>query len=235
MIGKALSSDLLKIRGKGIWFLAILGPVGLIAMQALNYGLRYDYLTSQYAENLWGALLSDISMFVPIALLLGITLVSSLIANVEHTLSSWKQLLALPISRTTVFAAKFLMTVIILTFSCVLLVIGTVVLGFLLKFDTGFSFMQILKLCFLPFIASFPVLALMLWLCLTYKNQAMPITIGVVMSIFSIVAVSEWMPFNWPLFSYQGPHEELFVGAGLICGFVIYVIGSIHFSRKDVN
>jgi hypothetical protein len=55
MTRRALSADWLKIRGKGLWFLIFLGPVGLIAMQGLNFGLRYDYLREQYRADLWEA------------------------------------------------------------------------------------------------------------------------------------------------------------------------------------
>lgn len=235
MIGKVLSSDFLKIRRKGIWFLAILGPVGLIAMQALNFGLRYDYLTQRYADDLWGVLLDNIFGFVPMAIYLGITLVCSLLANIEHSLSSWKQLLALPVSRFTVFGSKFLLSVIILTFSCVLLMIGTIVLGLLLGFGTGIPIADIVRLSFYPYLAAFPVLGMQLWLCLTYRNQAFPITLGVVLAVFSTVQISEWVPINWPMLGYTSPHQELFIGAGLLLGFFILIISSFHFVRKDVD
>lgn len=237
MMLKAFSSDLLKIRGKGLWFLIALGPVGLVAMQALNFGLRYDYLTQRYAGRMWEALLSNMLMFVPIALYLGVTLVSSLLANVEHSTNSWKQLLALPISRGAIFGAKFALCVLLLSVSCCLLAIGTVALGLSLKFGTDIPFLAILRLSFLPFFASLPALALLLWLSLTVKNQALSVTFGVMAGITSVYSVnlSEWFPLNWPLFGYAGPHQELFVGAGFLCGAVILLCGALHFNKKDVN
>lgn len=121
MIGKALSSDFLKIRRKGIWLLVFLGSVGLLAMQALNFGLRYDYLIDRYKADLWKGLIGEIFSFVPIALYLGATLISSQIANVEHQNNSWKQLLALPISRASVFTAKVLLGLIAMGVACLIL------------------------------------------------------------------------------------------------------------------
>ena len=60
MTGRALSSDWLKIRGKGIWFLVFLAPIGLTLMQALNFGLRLDYLKGIYGDNLWNGLLENV-------------------------------------------------------------------------------------------------------------------------------------------------------------------------------
>lgn len=60
MMFRALSADWLKIRGRSIWFLAALGPIGLAAMQGLNFGLRYDYLMKSYAADPWGGLLENV-------------------------------------------------------------------------------------------------------------------------------------------------------------------------------
>ncbi|MXO77044.1 ABC transporter permease subunit, partial [Paenibacillus sp. OT2-17] len=106
MMLRALTADLLKARRKGIWFLVFLGPLGLVAMQALNFGLRYDYLIPRYKGHLWESLMDNIAMFVPLALVLGATMVASMLANVEHMSNSWKQLLALPISKFSVYMAK---------------------------------------------------------------------------------------------------------------------------------
>jgi len=238
MIGRAMRADWLKIRRKGLWLLAIIAPVGLIAMQALNYGLRYDYLMEQYAHDPWGELLKNILLFVPISLFLGATLISSLLANIEHHMSSWKQLLALPISRTAVLTAKFLISLILLSFSCLLLSIGTLALGAALKLPLdSIPYGDILRIGFVPLLASLPMLALSLWLCMTYKNQTLPVTFGVVIAIMSMftMTLSEYLPINWPLFSYYGPQQELFAGAGIACGILILLLGAIHFARKDVG
>lgn len=237
MMGKTLSSDFLKIRGKGLWFLVFLGPIGLIAIQALNFGLRYDYMTQTYAGQLWETLLQNILLFVPLALFLGITLVSSQLANVEHSSNAWKQLLALPVSRSIVFSSKFTLCVILLTVSCLLLAIGTTVLGLSLKFNTDIPIGDIVRLCFMPLLASFPALALMLWLSLTIKNQAIPVSLGIVAAITSLFTMnlSEYLPLNWPIFAYLGPNQELFAGAGLALGTAIMVMGLLHFNGKDVG
>ncbi|RCX18507.1 hypothetical protein DFP94_10639 [Fontibacillus phaseoli] len=237
MMLRSLSADFLKIRGKGIWFLIFLAPVGLVAMQALNFGLRLDYLKKQYADDLWGGLISNVVIFVPIALYLGVTLVSSLVANVEHQMSSWKQLLALPISRTAVFSGKFTLCFLLLTASCILLPIFTIVLGLALGFGTDIPLGDILRMGFFPYLGALPLLALQLWLSLTFRNQALPVTLGVAAAIMSPFAMQlpEWFPLNWPAFGYSGPHASWFVGAGIICGAVIMVMGMIHFNRKDVE
>ncbi|AWP29806.1 ABC transporter permease [Paenibacillus sp. Cedars] len=238
MMFRALSADWLKIRGKGIWFLAALGPIGLAAMQGLNFGLRYDYLMKTYAADPWGGLLENVTFFVPIALFLGITLICSLMANVEHQLSSWKQLLALPISRTAVFSAKFVQAFLILCVSCILLTVCVTVLGTLLGMGADrMPYMDLIRIGFLPMFAALPVLAFQLWLSLTLKNQGISSAIGITASVVSMFAMEfpDWVPLKWPLLAYIGPEKATFIGAGLLLGAVIAAAGLIHFNRKDVD
>ncbi|MFF2889699.1 ABC transporter permease [Paenibacillus sp. NPDC057967] len=235
MILKAMRSDWLKLKGKGLWFLVCLGPVGLVAMQALNFGLRYDYLKKSYADDLWGGLLDNIAVFVPIALLMGITILCSLIANIEHHTSSWKQLLALPISRTAVFFSKFAVAVIMLGVSCMLLALGSAALGLGLGFGSPLPLADLAKLGFYPFIAALPLLVLLLWMCLTLRNQAIPITLGVVLAVLSMFAIAEWLPLTWPLLAYKAQKQEIFLAAGALGGFIVLLAGMVHFARRDVN
>lgn len=238
MMGRALSADFLKIRGKGIWLLAFIAPIGIVSMQALNFGLRYDYLMKEYAADLWGGLIGNMLMFVIIGIILGITLVSSLVANVENQLSSWKQLLALPITRTAVFSAKFVMVLLVLCVSCILLSIGTIVLGFALGMDMqNIPYGDIIRLGFAPLMGAIPLLALQLWLSLTMKNQAIATSFGITVSVASMFAIQypDWVPLKWPLFAYIGPGQTKVIGAGLLLGALITLVGLIHFNRRDVN
>ncbi|WP_440115770.1 ABC transporter permease [Paenibacillus sp. QZ-Y1] len=237
MTGRALSSDWLKIRGKGIWFLVFLAPIGLTAMQALNFGLRLDYLKEQYAGNLWGGLLGNMVVFVPLALMLGATILSSMIANVEHEQGSWKQLLALPIPRSAVYLAKFLLACVLLIISCLLLTVGTVGLGLVLGFDAGeIPWTQAIKLGLLPLAGALPVLALELWLTMVAKNQALPVTLGIILAVMGLfsLSLSPLFPLAWAQMAWTGPNPLMYAGMGAGLGLLIMFVGMMHFSRKDV-
>ncbi|MDF9840950.1 MULTISPECIES: ABC transporter permease [unclassified Paenibacillus] len=238
MMWRALSADWLKIRGKGLWFLVFLGPLGLTAMQGLNFGIRYDYLKEQYQSDLWGGLLSNVAGFVPIALYLGGTLICSLIANVEHQMSSWKQLLALPVSRTSVFMAKLLLCLLLLACSCLLLSAGTLGLGLILGFGSRpVPYADILRLGFASYAGALPVIALQLWLSLSSRNQTFPVAVGITLSLLSIFSMylSEWMPLTWPALAWEAESPWLFITSGLLLGLLVILPGALHFARKDVD
>lgn len=237
MLLRSLHADFLKIRRKGIWFLVFLAPIGLVTMQGLNFGLRFDYILRRYGDDLWGGLIENIEFFVPMALFLGCTLISSLVANIEHQMSSWKQLLALPVSRSSVFLAKFTMCVIVLSISCLLLPVFTAGLGLLLGFQTPLPIRELLTMGFYPYLAAWPLLALQLWLSLTFRNQALPVSIGIAAAILSpfTLDLSVWLPLNWATLAISDNSPLAYLLGGVSLGLFMLMISLLHFNRKDVD
>jgi hypothetical protein len=230
-----LQADLLKIKRKWFWFLVFLGPFGVIALQIVNYGLRYDYLVNG-REDVWQDLIQNVNMFVTPSLLLGMTILTSQLATIEHQQSSWKQLLSLPVKRSAVFTSKFVITLMMLSISCLLLFIGTVLLGKGLGFDSPIPVNAIVNNSFLPLLAGMPILTLQIWLAITFNNQAIPLTIGIFGSVCSMFAyyAPDWFIWKWPLL--LGHHEPIwYVTAGLIVGVIFLLIGLIDFQKRDVK
>ena len=230
------ASDFLKIRRKMIWFLIFLGPFGVVALEAVNFGLRYDYLTKIYADDLWGGLIGEARFLAIPALMLGLTIITSMIASIEHQTNAWKQLLALPISKFRVFTGKFLLAAVLLFISSTLLFVGIIILGLFLKFSLEIPFVTLLKMVYFPYFAAMPFIAFQIWLSITVKNQAIPLTIGILSTILSLTAFNfpDWFPWNWLyLDSWGNPLYSAL--AGLCLGFILYMIGLIDFSRKDVQ
>ena len=236
-MARVLASEFIKIKRKMILFLIFLGPFGVIALEAVNFGLRYDWLTGIYEDDLWKGLIGEVSMLSVPTILIGLTILTSMIANIEHQTNAWKQLLALPISKTKVYTAKVLLTVILLLISCFLLMIGTIILGLALKFGTAIPFVYLFNMCFYPFLAALPFLALQIWLAITLKNQAIPLTVGILGMIISMYASAfpDWVPLKWPLLLNEWGKPIFSVIAGVFLGFIIYVASIIDFSRREVK
>jgi len=237
MMLRMLGADLLKLRRKMVWLLVFLGPLGVVGLEAANFFIRYDYLTKRYAANLWQGLIGETQSLSAAALLLGIAILTSMTAGIEHQMNAWKQLLALPIPRRSVFAAKFVVQVLLLTISCATLAIGTIGLGLALGFGWEFELQLILKACFYPFIAALPILALQLWMAITLRNQAIPLMVGIVGTALLLFAfkIPDWLPWKWPLLVNEAGKPEYSVLAGAGTGLVLLLLGVIDFSRRDVK
>lgn len=236
MIGKLLTADFLKIKRKGLWFLTALGPFGVVALQMVNYGIRKEYLLQQ-SEDDWGYYLLHVHSFTPLALILGIAILTSFMASIENETNAWKQLIALPVSKLTVYLSKFTVLAILLFVSSSLLMFFSLAYGLFLDLGENIPYMDLVKSSYYPFLASLPVLALQLWIATVSQNQAIPITIGVFGVIFAFSAnrLPDWMIWKWPTLMNEWDEPIINVALGIGVGVLLYIVGMIDFTRRDVK
>ncbi|GAB2697427.1 ABC transporter permease [Paenibacillus thermoaerophilus] len=238
MIKQVLSVEFLKIRRKMVWFLVALGPLGVVGLQAVNFGLRYDYLTKQYADDLWGGLIDNVGMLAVPTLFVGLAILASMTAGIEHQTNAWKQTLALPVTRSHIFAGKFLLNVMLLFVSSTLLAAGAIALGACLGFaleDVPYG--RLLERTYYPYFAVMPFLALQVWLSVILHNQAVPLTVGIAGTVFSMFSArfGDWMPYKWPYLINEADEPLISAASGIALGVVILVVSLVHFARKDVK
>jgi len=236
MIGKLLSADFLKIKRKGFLFLTFLGPFGVVALQMVNYGVRKDYLLQQSDDD-WGYYLSNISSFIPLAIVLGIVILTSLMASVEDETNAWKQLISLPVSKMSAYLSKFTVLAVLLFFSSVLLMVFTLAYGLYLNLGDQLPYVELLKNSFYPYFAAIPILALQLWIAMVSQNQGIPITTGILGVIFTYSAfvLPDWMIWKWPSLMNEWNEPIINVMLGIGVGIILYIAGMMDFTRRDVK
>ena len=236
MIGKLLRADFLKIKRKGFWFLTFLGPFGVVALQMVNYGVRKDYLLKQ-SEDDWGYYLLNVSSFTPLALALGIVILTSFMASIENETNSWKQLISLPVSKMNVYLSKFTVLAFFLFLSSVLLKVFTIAFGVFLDLGEQTPFVEIVKYSFYPYFAALPILALQLWIATVSQNQGIPITTGIlgVIFVYSAMVLPDWMIWKWPTLTNEWNEPMINVLLGIGVGILLYIAGMIDFTRRDVK
>ncbi|MED4991011.1 MULTISPECIES: ABC transporter permease [Parageobacillus] len=239
MIAKLLATDFLKIKRKGLWFLTVLGPFGVVLLQWFNYELvpgRREWLL-QRSDDDWLFYLHNVNSFTPPALVLGITILTSLSVSIENETNAWKQLVALPVSKMGVFLAKFTVLAFLLAVASVLLFFFTLLLGIYLDLGSAIPYVEIAKFSFYPYFASFPLLALHLWVATISNNQGIPISLGVVGFLFATYSfkLPDWLPWKWPSLQNQWDEPLVNVALGICVGIVLYIAGMLDFARRDVK
>lgn len=236
MIGKLLRADFLKIKRKGLWFLSFLGPFGVIALQMVNYGVRKDYLLNQSDDD-WGYFLEYVHSFTPLALVLGIAILTSFMASIENETNAWKQLISLPVSKMSVYLSKFMVLGSLLFVSSLLLGVFSLGYGILLNLGDQIPYLELLKYSFYPYFAALPVLALQLWISSVSQNQGIPITTGVLGVIFAYSAfiLPDWMIWKWPSLMNEWDEPLINVMLGIGVGTLLYIVGMLDFTRRDVK
>ncbi|MET0958999.1 MAG: ABC transporter permease [Psychrobacillus psychrotolerans] len=236
MIGNLIRADFLKIKRKGLWFLAFLGPFGVIALQMVNYGVRKDYLLNQSDDD-WGYFLEYVHSFTPLALVLGIAILTSFMASIENEMNAWKQLISLPVSKMSVYLSKFTVLASLLFVSSLLLGVFSLGYGILLNLGDQIPYLELLKYSFYPYLAALPVLALQLWIASVSQNQGIPITTGVLGVIFAYSAfiLPDWMIWKWPSLMNEWDEPLINVMLGIGVGTLLYIVGMLDFTRRDVK
>lgn len=236
MTGRLFRAELRKIRRKGLWFLAVLGPFGVVALQMVNYGVRKDYLFAQ-SEDRWGDYLANVGSFTPLALVLGIVILTSFIASIEGETGAWKAYASLPAARGPLFVAKGLVPAALLLLSSVLLAVFTLAHGLTLGLGDRVPWGDLLARSLLPYFAALPILALQYWLAVAIRHQGIVISAGVLSFLLVTNAhlLPDWAVWRWPHLVTAGERPGMMALCGLAAGLPLLAAGAGHFARKDVS
>lgn len=242
MIYRLLFADWIKIRRTWLVWLVLLGPFCMILAQSVNYGIRYDDL-KPFGWLAKDGLLYWVHALLPLTVALGAAIMASLIAGIEHDAKSWKQLFVFPVSRIQIFASKAIWLAFCMFVCVILTIVSIAVFGYFLL-GGPIPWLKTIQTIVYPYLAVYPILLLQLWLSMIIKNQTLPITIGIIGSILGqFFATSENHLFHYFIWAYPGlanifntkSDPLTWVWMGVSIGLGLLIIGSIHFSKKEVH
>ncbi|WP_214653052.1 ABC transporter permease [Mucilaginibacter segetis] len=182
--------------------------------------------------------------------------------NVEHKADTWKTLFSLPISRWSVYAAKFLYAVFLIFLCLALFTVLTIGFGNLLsllkpelKFNNYHMELQLMQVYFKLFLSALGILSIQFLLSLLWKDFLKPMGVGFVATIVGVIAASKnWeysyaFPYSHPMVALssmihkqKGPAKDLvidvftkdvFVSLGISA--VVFVIGYFIVQKRSVK
>lgn len=225
---RVLSAERLKISKSFVWLLVIGSPVIALLIGALaNIEEPGEPLTWQLLLNVMSAF--HAIFFLPV--LSGIF--AALICRAEHADGGWKMLLALPVTRSSVYFAKYtmvmgLLAVVQLLFLAVLLGMG-VVRGV----DVPVPWSLILSSVFGGWFACLPLAALQLAVSLNWSSFGAPLALNVSFTIPNMLIVNSstygpYYPWAQPLLAMSPFGKEKFGAFNLpVESLLLVVSGSL--------
>lgn len=237
-----LQSEWFKFRHSKILFIILTVPLIGIFLGLTNPLSEEDvneWYLSLLIMNFTYALL-----FLP--LLTGV--LASVICRYEHQAGGWKQLLALPVTRGKVFAAKYMLLILLVLVIQLLFFASVYVVGIMRGFTDPFPMEIVWKSLVGGWVATLPLVALQLWMSIMFKSFAAPFAINVILTLPTILVVNSerfgsFYPWAQPfLMMYIGgdtsdiffvPWDQLLlvVGGSLI---LFFTLGYMYFQRKAV-
>lgn len=242
---RMLSAETLKMSKSGIWLIILASP-----LLSLLIGATISVPDGAGGTAIWALMLGAMVtlhglLFLPIMA----GLFSAFICRYEHTGGGWKQLLVLPVTRTSVYLAKFTVVAGLLALSqlCFLTALlgaakfqalpGPVPWGLLLQSVLG------------GWIACLPLIALQLGVSLSWTSFAAPLALNVSLTIPNMLIVNSatyapFYPWAQPVLAmmprveadygaFNLPYQSLLIT--ILGSFLLFFLaGLTYFRRKEI-
>ncbi|MEF3311586.1 ABC transporter permease [Paenibacillus sp. GYB004] len=237
-----LRSEWLKMRKSNIWLLVFVSPLlaSLIGIgeSSGEAGPQWEYTY---------AMMSMLHAMLFLPLLTGVF--AAFVCRYEHAGGGWKQLLALPVSRTSLYMAKFTIVLALLAVTQLLFVAGLLIVGKIKGFEAAIPWELILRGVFGGWVAAVPLAALQLAVSVAWASFAAPLALNVIFTLPNmLVAQSEqygpYYPWAQPMLSMLLPPEGGFGAFNVPLETLVFVIagsfalffaaGLSYFIRKEI-
>src|SRR5690625_317038 len=200
-----LQSEWFKLRKSKVLSILFVGPcIGLFI--GLNVDFHVDVDVNEWFVSLLTMNFTYALLFLP--LITGV--LAGVICRYEHQAGGWKQLLALPTSRGNVFMAKYIVLIFLVLVIQFLYFGAVYIVGMMKGITDPFPIEIILKTILGGWIATFPLVALQLWMSILFKSFAAPFTVNVIFTLPSILAVNSER-FG-PYYPWAQPFSMMYIG-----------------------
>lgn len=236
---KVIRFELLKLKKSPIWLLVFVSPalsslVGLVESEINNWLITLGTMAFLHAM-----------LFLP--LLTG--MFAAFVCRYEHIGGGWKMVLAMPVTRTSVYMVKFLLVLGLLALTQLLFMGGLLLVGEIKGYSGEIPWEMILKSIWGGWIACMPLAALQMFVSVAWSSFAAPMAVNVMFTLPNIlVANSEkygpYYPWAQPLLAMIPASNDSFraflVSAEtfffIIIGsfFLFFVSGYVYFQRKEI-
>lgn len=224
----SLQSEWLKTKRSAASWLCLFGGFFLPLLYFIGLLKNHQTLDDPSVEiNGWILYSKRLWQFMGILLLpMGIVLAASLLAQTEYRNNTWKQLHTTPQSYATIFFAKFitilLMTVKFFVFFNLGMLLTGIIPSLIFKGslpEDPLPVMYLLKTNAKMFITCLPIIALQYLLSTLFKNFLVPIGLGLLTVIASLILLEGWkyawlIPYSYgPILSMQ--RNDIMVGGNI--------------------
>ncbi len=247
---RALSAEVLKTRRTLALWMAVLTPVIVCFVQAMIL-LRWKGPFGGAKVDAWHLFLAYIlELWTGVALPLFITLETALLAHTEHGEKQWKHLFALPVPRWAYYAAKWLVTALLVLLGEIVLAGGTVLAGYAVRWlkpalDLGpvAPVGLLVRTLLLVYLISLLILSIHTWVALRFRSFTVSVGVGMAAAVVNIMVFKSedamrYYPWALPLNALPElaalANIPYALAVGMLGGLVVAVAGTWETGRRDV-
>jgi ABC-2 type transport system permease protein len=205
------------------------------------------FLVTKKGPSPWHALFGEgLALWSYFMLPMSVTALTVLIAQIEHGPRMWNHILALPVPRWRIFAAKAIVAMAMAGLMTVLFTAMLIAIGYTwsaampAKVLTGEPPVTALAQAMgYVFLASFALVAVQLWAALRFRSFVPPLTLGI-MGTFGALAVTaskQFYIFPWLLGAYAmqivGDNAEAALAWGFFGGLALFAAMCVDLSSRE--
>ena len=246
---RALSAELLKLRGTLALRMCLIAPVAIAALVVLQLTFtRMPHPSPHSSTENWGRFaLGFMQLWAFLMMPLFLTLQSALLAGLEHNNHQWKHLFALPLPRGVHFLSKLVTLTGMLALSMLVLYALIPLGGWAVSAVqphaglTGpIPFGYIARGLLAIFAAGLLITAIHTWVALRWRSFTVAVSVGIVATVagFPIMQSKDYgylYPWSMPVSAIAGGglHLAFVVKAGLIGGMLVTLAALWDFVRRE--
>ena len=234
-----LKVELLKIKKSSLLFMALLLPIPIILIVVK----QTQNLSSVGGLNPSEAILvfSSVAYLSLLLPLLNIY-TACVITKVENDNSGWKQLMLLPIKKSSIYFSKYRVMIITLTISLLSYIVCTTLGGFYISKNLSFN-LNILSYGLQIFITTLPIIILLFIIGRNFSSIIPVISAGVIMLITNIfIAQSRfWVyaPWTYSIMVVGGnittSERYIALGISVLLSLAMFSLDFISFTKSDIK
>ncbi|SDX28977.1 hypothetical protein SAMN05444487_11384 [Marininema mesophilum] len=170
---------------------------------------------------------------------------AAFVCRYEHLANGWKQIFCLPVSRFQIYSSKFLLVSLLTLLTQLCLLSGFLIVGTIYGLNDPLPWSILITKVIKGWLASLPLMALMLGCSLLWKNFATPLTLNVVFILPSMIMtgsglLGSWYPWSQPFLAMMPKHEwvtsinPFMLFMGILSTFILFVVStSTIFIKRD--
>jgi hypothetical protein len=261
----SLKSEFYKSRKTLGFWAAILLPLIIVALITIGFYTQADKMANKPAMMIWFQFASAaLGIMGALLLPMFVIFLAYSVNSIEHKADTWKTLFSLPISKWSVYSAKYVYGLFLVFLTLLLFALFTAGFGNLLsllkpelKFSEYHMEVTLLQIYFKLFLSAIGIFSIQFLLSLIWSDFLKPMGIGFICFIAGVIAVNKgWeyvytIPYAHPMLalkSMMGVHKRGTpptqividilthdVYVSLAVGIVVFVAGFFIVQRKSVK
>ncbi|WP_157793877.1 ABC transporter permease [Paenibacillus donghaensis] len=236
-------TEWMKIRRSWLPFLLIIGPVAGILIGISNFLANQEVFIKGPDSNEWLEAWTQVQLFyASIIFPVLVSIMSAIVCRSEHISGGWKQLLALPVSRSSVYLTKLMVVAVLIALMQVMLLSAYIAVGSML-FHSTLPIQQMLRFIILGWLAALPLSAMQMIVSVRFISFGLPLAINIACTLPVVIVVNstagQYYPWALPALAMSPEDESPIQSYPLFYAIVIGVllisvlIGVRSFEHKD--